>query len=235
MAALARLTHPDTLPDDPAYRLAVLKAQAAHAVRIAGGWASLEAYRKTDPGDPFDRASLAIIADLAGETGSDRPQLTEVARLAAEFATCRAAARAAWSRHDAVAVQAEDIYPPVQEMIRSRHDPRQLRPRNELAQEDRAFSSRETPRTDAFDIHVATVAKIDAALGVDTTYAEWEAANDAECAVADRLVATRSLTIQDALLKYSILLASYGTVNREEITASAPFFAFLEDLEHLAR
>lgn len=234
MAALARLSQAEPSPPDPAYTLARLRALAAHAVRLAGGWSALESYRRIDPGDPFDRAAFAIVADLAPPAEGDTQPLTDVARLAAEFAARRADAEAAWSRYDAVASQAKEIYPAVPELIRAHHDPGLARWRDQLVQEDRAFSWRETPRTDAFDAHVATLDKINAALGVDTAYAAWEAANDAEGAVADRLVATRPLTVQDALLKYSVLLASYATANREEITASAPFFAFLSDLELLA-
>ncbi|GEM_PF-5603020 len=67
--------------------------------------------------------------------------------------------------------------------------------------------------------------------GLDDSYEQARSAADA---AADRIVVLRPATIQEALAKYAVLLASYGDANGEDIVAAPPFFRFLQDLEHLA-
>jgi hypothetical protein len=179
-------------------------------------------------------AALAYIRDYA-PTEASPLQLA-----AAEFIAIRAESDAQAARVMAAAEAADALYPDVPASIRNPQLPTLPLNRVQLQQMDKNAKSltwpvpEGSPRIEAFEHWVAQKDAIDRSFGLPELDAAWERMKDAEDAVADRVVALKPSTVQEAAIKYGVLLAAFASRDREDITAPIVFFQFLADLEHLA-
>ena len=135
---------------------------------------------------------------------------------------------------------ADALYPDMPASIRNPQQPNQPFSRIQLQQMDRHTKgvtrpvSEGSPRVEAFERWRAEKETINRSFGLPELGAAWERMKDAEDAVADRVVALKPSTVQEAAIKYGVLLAAFASRDREDIMAPVVFFNFLTDLEHLA-
>lgn len=234
--------------------LAGFKAKAQAVFWAAGGdndsWHDYQHHHGEGTAGQF---VFSIINDLLGlptATVHPFPHLAPVEpvetvsglkRTAAEFAHCQAQADEIGARLNAATKAAEAMYPEMPALIRDPQRPGWCLNRTTLAQMDESArrlkwpTPKGSPRVEAFEKWGELRALIDGSFGVPGLDDSYEQARSAADAAADRIVVLRPATIQEALAKYAVLLASYGDANGEDIIAAAPFFRFLQDLEHLAK
>ncbi len=232
-----------------------LRSKAQAALWAAGGKEAWLTRCSEGPRSTYDQVVHSIVGDLVAlptadvhsfpgrpveATSSASANDSELRRAAAEFIAFRAESDAQGARVRAAAEAASALYPDLPASIRNPQRPGQPLERIQLQQMDES-AKRQTwpapegsPRVEAFDHWVAQIDAIDRSFGLLELDATWEKINDAEDAVADRVVALKPRTVQEAAIKYGVLLAAFGSSDREEITAPIVFFNFLADLEHLA-
>lgn len=184
----------------------------------------------------LDEATPTPPPGVATEPPAQLSSLT-VTEAAAAFVAHRARADEASRRFDEAQAEADRLYPPMPDLIRRKDRPDLWEPRCELERMDQAaqrWSSAPaaTPRVDAYDAYHAARATIDQELGIPALDAAWNQAKFSEYDAADSVAEARPTTIEEAAIKYAVLLASYS--DGGEVIESHRFFAFLEDLERIA-
>lgn len=232
-----------------------LRSKAQAAIWASGGEQAWRDFHAAEAGSTYDQVVHSIVADLVSlptaeihafprppiaEAAAGEPQDSELRRAAAEFVACRAQAAEILKRLETASAAADAMYPDVPELIRDPRRPGQWLDRITLQRMD--DSSRQltwpkpegSPRVEAFDKWVELRDLIDASFGVPGLDEAWGKARDAEDAAADRVVAAKPKTIEEAVVKYAVLLASFASADREDISAPIVFFNFLKDLEQLA-
>lgn len=232
--------------------LAGFKAKANAAVWATGGEDAWREFQRAEPGATYDQFVFSIVNDLVAlpsATVHPFPHLavvepvetvSELRRAAADFMACQAQADEIAKRLDVASAAAEAMYPEVPALIRDPQRPGRWLDRITLAHMDESARKLTwptppgSPRVEAFEKWSELRQLIDGSFGVPGLDDAWEKARDATDKAADRVVALSPTTVQDAVVKYAVLLASYGDAKGGDITAPFPFFAFLKDLERLA-
>jgi hypothetical protein len=223
--------------------------------RAVVGWAAAgdgDAFREMAPKGTPERFANDIVSDLlALPTATVHPfpqavpaapeAMSPLLRAAAEFAACRADHDEAWSRLSAAMDAAEKLAPEPPQIIRDWQRPGFALGRLKLANMDAAAVAltwpkpEGSPRVEAYDRWRAQVEAIESSFGIPGLDEVSTRANHATDNAAERVAAMRPETIQEAVVKYAVLLASWGNEKSREIDGGELFFAFLSDLEHVAQ
>ena len=232
-----------------------LRAKAAAVVWTCG---DEETFRELDPIDAtttYNKLVRSIVSDLIAKPQHHlnvvgfEPAIgqSDIAKTAAQWLAERQVEDATWdqSQDAAEAAYAEHPKPPA--ILRDPLTKEVFLDRDHYAHMDRtaqrvgAIPMGSTPRLDAFHQWRTACDAIDAAFRVAELEDEVKRLFDVSRVTAERLAAMEPRTLQEAVVKYGILLAAYGTPGRTEgkqsqpdIYNAAPFFAFMQDLERLA-
>lgn len=229
--------------------LAGLRAKARAMVWASGDDRS---FREMAPKGTAERFAHNIVSDLLAlptatlhpflqaEPAQAPASMSQLLRAAAEFAACRADHDEAWARLSAATDAAEKLTPEPPQIIRDWRRPGFTFGRAQLARMDATAAAltwpkpEGSPRVEAYDHWRAGVEAIESSFGIPGLDEVSTRANHAADNAAERVEAMRPETIQEAVVKYAVLLASWGNEKSREIDGGEVFYAFLSDLEHVA-
>ncbi len=231
--------------------LAGLKAKAQAAVWATGGEDTFHEFHRVEPGATYDQFAFTIINDLISLPSATvhtfpqpvtqaEPAPSEIQRAAAEFVVCKADHDEAYQRLLTASDAAEALHPTPPQIIQDWQRPGKAYNRLRLAELDANAAQvtwpkpKGSPRVEAFDHWRAQIDAIDSSFGVPGLDDVMERAGVAEDRAAQRVAALRPATVQEAVVKYAVLLASWGDLKNKEIISGEVFYDFLSDLEHLA-
>jgi hypothetical protein len=233
----------------PAQGLSGLRAKALAATWCAGGPVAF-AQEAEDATDLYTRTLHGITADLTALPSAtvhplpvvapSADTVSEMMRAAAEFIALKADHAEAYARLLTTVAAAEALHPAPPAVIRDWQRPGHALSRSQLARNDANAvqltwpKPTGSPRVEAFDHWSAQKAAIDSSFGIPGLEDVAESAAEAEYRAANRVAALAPTTLREAVVKYAVLLASWGDRKGDQIASAAVFFDFLADLERLA-
>lgn len=246
--------------ETPATDFAGLRAKATGAVWCMGEEQTLHDFHAAERGSTYDEVVYSIICDLIAPEGESRapiaspspvllnaPEPSRIATTAKKWLAEQAAMDEAWERWTAAIDAATSLHPEPPEILRDQVTNAVHLDRDHYARLDcrariaRAIPMTAGPRVEAFDIWKAQMDAIDTDHHIPALEAEVDRRTEAGWQAAHELAALVPQTIQEAMVKYGVMLAAFGDrgggprEREPSIDQARPFFRFLQDLEHLAR
>lgn len=231
-------------------RASELPELAVKARAAAWCWGTLEDFHNAGVegfDTTYETAAHSIISDILQAELNERKASSEAevsapmrAAVAAVLAA-REASCAALNRANAADEAASALYPEVPQFIRHAQRVNIPRGRSELEAMDQREAALTWPRPEfgprvsAYDHWKAQTEAIDTAFGAAEADEAWQHAVEGEHAAVDHVLEVPCLTLRDAVLKYSTMLAFHADPARREVEDGEAFFRFLNDLDALSR